>query len=98
MPFRKHNYHGRLNAWRFKEEPPNHCCNWPDCNVSVPWRFWGCKHHWDAMPENYREWIARTWVKNSAVQTDDYRRSVEALRVWIEARVTRTRAQMGLDD
>lgn len=38
-----------------------HVCHWPHCEIEVPAKLWGCKHHWFKLPKYYRDRIWATY-------------------------------------
>lgn len=38
-----------------------HTCHWPDCELEVPPKMWGCKQHWFKLPKRLRDKIWATY-------------------------------------
>lgn len=38
-----------------------HFCHWPDCDIPVPPKMWGCKKHWFMLPLRIRKLIWSTY-------------------------------------
>ena len=55
-----------------------HRCGWPNCPRMVPLGRWGCREHWQALPNNLRAWIGRAY--RAGIETGTH-----PSRSWLDA-------------
>ena len=70
-----------------RKEKIMHHCHWVGCKTPVPPGLWGCRKHWFALPQQFREAIWRTYNKgqeNGDVPvTQEYLDVADEIRAWI---------------
>ena len=65
----------------------NYTCHWPGCDKQVPPARWGCKYHWQKLPNHLRQQI---WTHYRPGQEEDgrpsltYRHVAVMVQEWID--------------
>jgi len=65
-----------------------HHCHWPDCNVPVPPKMWGCKKHWSMLPKYLRDKVWRAYVRGQEITktpSAEYIAVAKEVQEWIYA-------------
>lgn len=63
-----------------------HTCHWPGCDIAVPPKMWGCKHHWFRLPQRLRARIWATYRPGQEITKDpspEYMKAAKAVEDWI---------------
>lgn len=66
----------------------NHTCHCPGCGKPVPPKLWGCKAHWDALPQQLRDLIWSTYVPGQEITkkpSREYLAAAITVQAWIAA-------------
>ncbi len=62
-----------------------HRCHWPDCELPVPPKMWGCRRHWFKLPKRIRDEIWRTYRPGQEIDknpSSEYLEAAAAAREW----------------
>ncbi len=55
-----------------------HTCHWPGCEIAVHPRFWGCRPHWNQIPQPLQRRIWATYRLGQEKTKDPSKEYIEA--------------------
>ena len=66
--------------------PRPHPCHWPDCDIEVSPKMWGCDEHWRSLPTYLRNLVHANYVPGQEITenpTKEYMRVMGLIDEWL---------------
>ena len=63
-----------------------HACHWPNCDLGVPPKMWGCRAHWYRLPKTLRDKVWSAYAPGQEITktpSAEYVKVAREVQRWI---------------